>query len=346
MKKTRVVSIGKVRIGGPYPIAVQSMCNTQTSDVAATLKQLRSLEKAGCEIVRLSVPDMQSVRALKEIKKHSGVPIVADIQFDYRLAIAAAPHVDKLRINPGNIGAKGLKEVAEVAKSHGIPLRIGVNAGSIDKDLLARFGHSPKAVFESVRNAVQILESCDFTNTVISAKMSDVKSTVAVYEMIAQKYRYPLHLGITEAGTLLDGGIKSALGIGILLNKNIGDTIRVSLTEDPIKEVEVGYSILQFLGLRATKREIVSCPTCSRTRVDLIGITKEIEQRTKGLRKPIKIAVMGCAVNGPGEAKNADVGVACGNKRAVIFRNGKRIRTVMEGDLINELMSQIEKITR
>ncbi|MFH1510268.1 MAG: flavodoxin-dependent (E)-4-hydroxy-3-methylbut-2-enyl-diphosphate synthase [Candidatus Woesearchaeota archaeon] len=337
----KVVGIGSVKIGGSNPVAVQSMCNTKTSDVNATVRQILTLEKAGCEIVRLSVPDMLSARALKRIRKLVKIPLVADIHFDYRLAVASAPFVDKLRINPGNIGLAKIRFVVESARKYGMPIRIGVNSGSIEKDLLTRYGHSPRAMFESVKRNVNILESYGFTNIVISAKMSDVTSTISVCRMIAKKFRYPMHVGITEAGTLLDGSIKSSLGIGILLSEGIGDTIRVSVTENPVKEVEVGYSILQFLGLRRTRREIISCPTCSRTKVDLIAITKEIEKKTENIRSPIRIAVMGCVVNGPGEARNADIGIACGNKMGVIFRNGKIIRSVSEDKIVEELMKEI-----
>ena len=345
MRKTKVVSIGNICIGGSNPTAVQSMCNTQTSNVSATVSQIRALTKVGCEIVRLSVPDMKSVLALKHIRKSTRIPIVADIHFDYRLAVASAPFVDKLRINPGNIGKNNIGFVVQAAKKYNIPIRIGVNSGSIEKDLLLRYGQSSRALFESVRRNVRVIESFGFKDIVISAKASDVPSTIVVYKMIANEYHYPLHIGVTEAGTLLYGSIKSTLGIGVLLNAGIGNTIRVSLTENPIKEVEVGFAILQFLGLRSTRREIISCPTCSRTKVDLIGLVKEVEAKTANLKHPIKIAVMGCAVNGLGEAKNADIGIACGDRKGTIFRHGKIISSVPEKELVRELLKELRCIS-
>lgn len=344
-RKTREIKIGNKKIGNNSPILVQSMCNTDTTDAKATIAQIKRLEKAGCEIVRVSVPDMEAAVALKEIKKNISIPLVADIHFDYRLAIAAAPYVDKLRINPGNIGSiDKVKQVVDAANKYKIPIRIGVNSGSIEKEIQEKYGYTAEALFESVKKNVKILEDLDFHNIVISAKMSDVEDTIRVYRMISKEYDYPLHVGVTEAGTLLSGSIKSSLGIGILLNEGIGDTIRVSLTDDPEREVEVAYSILQFLDIRRTKREIISCPTCSRTKVDLISIAKEVEEKTKDIKVPLKIAVMGCVVNGPGEARNADIGVACGDKQGAIFRKGKVIKTVPEERIVEELLKEIKNI--
>ena len=334
----KVIQIGNKKIGGDNPVLIQSMCNTDTSDAEATIKQIKSLEKAGCEIIRVSVPDKESVKALKHIKENINIPLVADIHFNYKLAVASAPYVDKLRINPGNI--KNIKEVVKAAEH--IPIRIGVNSGSIEKDIFEKYGYSTKALFESVKRNVKKLEDLNFYNIVISAKMPNVQDTIEVYQLIAKEFNYPLHIGVTEAGTYQAGAIKSALGIGNLLQQGIGDTIRVSLTENPVKEIEVAKQILQFLNLRTFKREIISCPTCSRAQVDLIQITKQVEEKTKNI-KPVKIAIMGCAVNGPGEAKHADIGIAFGGKKGVLFKKGKIIKTLPEDKLVEELLKEIGK---
>lgn len=346
-RKTRRLKLGDIQIGGESPITVQSMANTKTKDIQKTVEQIRCLEKAGCEIIRVAVPDMESALAVSEIKKHIGIPLVADIQFDYKLAIESVKHgADGLRINPGNIGdARRIKQVVDIAKNRHVPIRIGVNSGSLEKDLLVKHGGpTPQALVESALRHVRILEDMDFYDTVISLKSSDVYFTVKAYELISQKVDYPLHLGITEAGTLFTGTVKSSVGLGILLYEGIGDTIRVSLTGDPTEEVRVGYEILKSLGLRQTGINLISCPTCARTEIDLINIATQVEEKLKHIKKPMKIAVMGCAVNGPGEAKEADIGLAGGKNKAVIFKKGQILKTVSERDAVSELLKEVEKM--
>jgi (E)-4-hydroxy-3-methylbut-2-enyl-diphosphate synthase len=343
-KKTRHVKVGNVTIGGNAPVSVQSMCNTDTSDAKSTINQIHELEDAGCEIVRVAVPDEKSAKSLREIKENITIPLVADIHFDYRLALLSAGHVDKLRINPGNIGdSDKVKAVVNAAKDHSLPIRIGVNLGSLEKPLLKKYGPTPKAMVESALNEVRLLESLDFYDIVISLKASDVLTTIQAYELISQKVNYPLHLGVTEAGTIFSGTVKSSIGIGSLLAKGIGDTIRVSLTADPVEEVKAGFEILKSLGLRQGIT-IISCPTCARASIDVISLAKKVEDSTFDLRKPLKIAVMGCYVNGPGEAKHADIGVAGYNKQGFLFRKGKIIGKVPETKIVDTLLEEINKL--
>ncbi len=339
---SREIAIGSKKIGGGKPVLVQSMCNTMTSDVKATVAQIHELEKAGCELIRVAVPDEKSAQALGEIKKRIDIPLIADIHFDYRLAILSAKHADKLRINPGNIGSEeNIKKIIAEAKKYDIPIRIGVNLGSLEKSIEKELGRTPEALVSSAMKYIKFFEKNDFHKLVISIKASDVKTTIVANRLLSKETDYPIHLGITEAGTCFDGTIKSAIGIGSLLGDGIGDTIRVSLTEDPVDEIPVAYSILKALGLR-NGRKIISCPTCGRTHGDLIRITKEIEELTKGLDKDITIAVMGCEVNGPGEASNADVGVALGKTHSLIFRKGKVVKKISQKSIITGLMDEVD----
>jgi (E)-4-hydroxy-3-methylbut-2-enyl-diphosphate synthase len=347
-KRTQKVWVGQVPIGGDAPISVQSMANTDTREVSATIRQIKRLERAGCEIIRVAVPDMKAARALPEIGKKIKIPLVADIHFDYRLALKAMDAgVDKLRINPGNIGAKWkVKEVAKAAKESKIPIRVGVNAGSLPRDLMKKHKKATStALVQAALRQVRILESLDFKDIVISLKAFDVPTTVDAYRLISKKTRYPLHLGITEAGLPQAGSIRSALGIGILLASGIGDTVRVSLTGDPVEEVRVGYEILKSLNLREHGPTIVSCPTCGRCEIDIISMTKKVERKFRNIRTPIKIAVMGCVVNGPGEARDADVGIAGGKGYGLLFRKGKIIGKVKEKDLVAALLEVVHDLS-
>lgn len=346
-RKTRKVKVGNVYVGGDAKITIQSMTNTDTRDVEATLAQIRELNIAGCDIIRCAVPDMKAAEALEWICKQSPIPVVADIHFDYKLALKAIENgVSALRINPGNIGSvEKTKVVVEAAKAKNIPIRIGVNAGSLEKSILARDGKpTAKGLVESALKHVKILEELDFRDIVISIKSSDVVMMIEAYRLIADKCDYPLHLGVTESGTPFRGTIKSSIGLGTLLAEGIGDTIRVSLTSDPIEEVKVAKEILKALKLKETGLEFVSCPTCGRTQINLIEIAKEVEKRIENINKNIKVAVMGCAVNGPGEAREADIGIAGGNGEGLIFKKGKIIKKVKEEDLIEELMKEIENL--
>ena len=344
--KSRVVKVGPYSLGGNNPVRIQSMCNTDTRDVAATVKQILALEKAGCEIVRVTVPDMVAAKAVGKIKKKIHIPLVVDIHFDYKLALeCVAQGADKIRINPGNIGSREKVEaVVKACKAKKIPIRIGVNSGSIEKDLVEKYGVTPKAAVESALRHVRILEKLDFHDILISIKFSDVPRMVEGYRMLAKKVNYPLHLGVTEAGTSYVGIIKSALGIGILLHEGIGATIRVSLTADPCEEIRPGFEILKALKLRKYGPEMISCPTCGRTEIDLIGLAGKVEKVLEGIDKPIKVAVMGCVVNGPGEAREADIGVAGGKKMGAIFAKGKVIKSVPENKILPELLKEIKKI--
>ena len=346
-RKTRQIQIGSVAVGGNKPIAVQSMTNTKTQDVNATLRQIRLLAEAGCDIIRCAVPDMDAAFALKEIAKGSPIPVIADIHFDYRLALQAIDSgVHGLRLNPGNIGGtEKVKAVVEAARGRNIPIRIGVNAGSLPKDLLEKYGHpTPEALVEAAWRHIRILEEMDYRNIKISLKCHDVPLTLAAYRLLASQCDYPLHVGITEAGTAKSGIIKSAVGIGALLAEGIGDTIRVSLTGDPLNEVKVGFEILKSLGLRTYGPTLISCPTCGRTSIDLEKLANTVEQRMAGIRDPISVAVMGCIVNGPGEAREADVGIAGGKGEGLVFRKGQVIKKVPEDCLVNELFKEIDKI--
>ena len=343
---TKEIQIGDRKIGGGNPVLIQSMCNTKTENVAATIEQIHRLEDAGCDIIRVAVPTMEAAAAIREIKKQIHIPLVADIHFDYRLAIAAIESgADKIRINPGNIGARErVKAVVDKAKEYGIPIRVGVNSGSLEKDLLAKYGGvTAEALVESALKEVAVVEELGYDNLVISIKSSDVLMCVAAHELIAKKTNYPLHVGITESGTLLSGNIKSSVGLGIILHEGIGDTIRVSLTGDPVEEVKSARLILKTLGLRKGGVEVVSCPTCGRTTIDVAGIASRVREGTRDIRIPMKVAVMGCIVNGPGEAKEADLGVAGGRDGGALFVKGQKPRAV-KGDLAEALIAEIRRI--
>lgn len=345
-KQKRIVDIGGVKIGGNYPVAIQSMCNTDTRDARATVEQIHRLEEAGCEIIRVAVPDMAAAEAVKEIKKQISIPLVADIHFDYRLALECMKNgVDKVRINPGNIGDKDrVAQVVDMAKAGGIPIRIGVNGGSLDKRLLEKHGGvTAAALVESAMEHIEILDNLNFRDIVVSIKVSDVPTTLAAYRKFNEVSDIPLHIGVTEAGTLRSGTIKSAVGIGALLAEGIGDTMRVSLTADPAEEIYAAYDIQRVLGMRSGVK-LVSCPTCGRTQINLIPIAEEVERRLAAIDKPIKVAVMGCAVNGPGEAREADIGIAGGDGVGLIFKKGEILRKVPEDNIIDELMAEIAKM--
>ncbi|MGL4571891.1 MAG: flavodoxin-dependent (E)-4-hydroxy-3-methylbut-2-enyl-diphosphate synthase [Clostridium sp.] len=346
-KITRKIKIGDITIGGDSEVIIQSMTNTDTRDVNKTLEQINKLVSEGCQMVRCAVPDMEACDALKEIVSKSPVPIVADIHFDYRLALKAIENgVSKLRINPGNIGStEKVKAIVEKAKANGIPIRIGVNSGSLEKDILARDGKpTAKGLVESALRHVKILEDLNFYDIVISIKSSDVNMMIEAYRLMSEKCDYPLHLGVTESGTLFKGTIKSSIGIGTLLAEGIGNTIRVSLTSDPIEEIKVAKEILKALGYRKEGIEFVSCPTCGRTEINLIKIAEEVEERLKLSNKNIKVAVMGCVVNGPGEAREADIGIAGGKGVGIIFKKGEIIKKVKESELVEELIKEIESL--
>lgn len=343
-RKTAVIRVGDVPVGGEAPVSVQSMCNTDTRDVDATVAQIARLREAGCEIVRVAVPDEAAGRALSEIKKAVDLPLIADIHFNYRLALTSIEAgVDGLRINPGNIGERArVAAVVEAAKAQKIPIRIGVNAGSLEPEMWEKYGGpTPEAMVESALRHIRILEELDFRQIKISLKAHDVARTVAAYRLIAQKIDYPLHIGITEAGTFLAGTVKSSVGLGLLLSEGIGDTLRVSLTDDPVQEVRVGIEILKSLGLREAGPTMISCPTCGRCEIDLIGLAQEVEERLAKMKRPIEVAVMGCVVNGPGEAREADFGIAGGKGVGLVFRKGKVVRKVKEEDLADALMEEI-----
>jgi (E)-4-hydroxy-3-methylbut-2-enyl-diphosphate synthase len=346
-RKTRPVFVGRVQVGGGAPISVQSMTKTDTRDPVSTVEQINQLAAGGCEIIRAAVPDREAAAALPDILKGISIPLVADIHFDHRLALEAIKAgVDGLRINPGNIGSRSkVEEVVRSAQGHGIPIRIGVNAGSLEKELLSEFGGvTPAAMAESAMRHIHILEELNFVNIKLSLKASHVPLMLEAYRLIAEKVDYPLHIGVTESGTLRSGTVKSAVGIGILLAEGIGDTIRVSLTGHPSHEVRVGFEILKTLGLRSRGVEIISCPTCGRTEIDLIKIAGEVEERLKGLDRPLKVAIMGCVVNGPGEAREADLGIAGGKGFGLIFRKGEILRKVPEDSLVDELLREIETL--
>lgn len=346
--KTRQIFVGNVKVGGMAPIAVQSMTNTFTSDIKATIAQIRRLEEAGCEIVRVAVPDMESVRAISSIKKRISIPLIADIHFDYRLAVASAQAgADGLRINPGNIGsAVKVKKVIDTAKAFNIPVRIGVNAGSLEKDLLKKYGGAtPDAMVESAIRNIDILRSLDFHKIKVSIKASDVFRTVESYRLLSKKTDIPLHVGVTEAGSLFPGIVKSALGIGMLLAEGIGDTIRVSLTRDPVEEVRAGYEILKALEIRKRGPEIISCPTCGRCNINLFDIVERVEKALLSNPAHFKLAVMGCVVNGPGEAKEADIGVAGGDGTGILFKKGKVIKKFPQEMLVEVLLDEAAKMT-
>ena len=342
--QTKEVRIGDVVIGGDHPIAIQSMTNTRTEDVEATVEQILRLEKAGCEIIRCTVPTMEAAKAIKEIKKQIHIPLVADIHFDYKMAIAAIENgADKIRINPGNIGSKErIQAVVDTAKERNIPIRVGVNSGSLEKELVEKYhGVTAEGLVESALDKVHIIEEMGYDNLVISIKSSDVLMCARAHELIAEKTQYPLHVGITEAGTLYSGNIKSAIGLGIILYQGIGDTIRVSLTGAPLEEVKSAKRILKTLGLRKGGVEVVSCPTCGRTKIDLIGLANQVETMVQDIPLDIKVAVMGCVVNGPGEAKEADLGIAGGDGVGLLIRHGEVVKKVPETDLLDTLRQEL-----
>lgn len=346
-RNSRQIKIGGVRVGGGAPVTVQSMTKTDTRDVSATVAQIKSLEKAGCDIVRLAVPDMDAALALGKIKKQTRIPIVSDIHFDYRLALEAVRQgVDGMRINPGNIGAKyRIKAVVEAVRERGIPIRIGVNSGSLEKDILRKHGSpTPEALAESAMRHVSILEDLEFRDIKISVKSTDVRKMIAAYRLLAEKTEYPLHLGVTEAGTYEMGTIKSSVGIGTLLAEGIGDTIRVSLTGDPVDEIDVGIKILRSLGLRRNGIELISCPGCGRLEIDLMKLVRDVEDRIAGLDlpRPVKIAILGCVVNGPGEASEADIGIAGGRGKGMLYKDGKLVRSFREREIVDELVKELE----
>lgn len=342
--KTKLIMVGNVPVGGDSPITVQSMCNTETSDVEATVAQINKLADAGCDIIRVAVPDMAASQAIKQIKRAIGIPLVADIHFDYRLALEAMKNgADKIRINPGNIGGiEKIQAVADEAKSRNIPIRIGVNAGSLEKDILAKYGGpTAEGMVESALRNAAMLEDAGFLDIVVSLKASDVMLTIQAYRLMSQKSDCPLHLGVTEAGTLRAGTIKSSVGIGCLLAEGIGDTIRVSLTADPIEEIITGKYILKSLGLKKEGVELISCPTCGRCGINLFAMADEVEKRLAGVKANLKVAVMGCAVNGPGEAKEADVGIAGGKGEVLLFKKGVIIGKIPEYEAVERLVKEI-----
>ncbi len=343
--KTRKVVIGNKVIGGGNPILIQSMTNTKTEDVAATAAQINALTEAGCDIIRCAVPTMEAAQAIKEIKPYISIPLVADIHFDYKLAIAAMENgADKIRINPGNIGsAERVKAVVDVAKERNIPIRVGVNSGSLEKNLVEKYGGvTAEGIVESALDKVHLIEDMGYDNLVISIKSSDVLMCVKAHELISQKTDHPLHVGITEAGTLISGNIKSAIGLGLILSQGIGDTIRVSLTGDPLEEIKSAKLILRTLGLRKGGIEVVSCPTCGRTKIDLIGLANKVETMAAGYPLDIKVAVMGCIVNGPGEAKEADIGIAGGIGEGLIIKHGEVYKKVPEDELLEALKYELD----
>ena len=344
---SRQMKIGGVTIGGGAEVAIQSMCNTRTEDVAATVAQILRLERSGCEIIRVAVPTMEAAHAVGQIKKAIHIPLVADIHFDYQLALrCAAEGVDKIRINPGNIGAQErVRAVAEACRDHHIPIRIGVNGGSLEKPLLAKYGGvTAQALVDSAMGHVRLLNDCGFDDICLSVKCSHVPTNMAAYTLLSRETDYPLHLGVTEAGTPEMGVLKSAIGIGGLLCQGIGDTIRVSLTADPVEEVAAAKRILQAAGIRKSGPDLISCPTCGRTKYDMIPIAREVERRLQGCTKPITVAVMGCAVNGPGEARSADVGIAGGDGEGLLFRKGEILYKVPQDKLVDALMAEIERL--
>ena len=346
-KNTHQIRIGRVSVGGGAKVSVQSMTNTPTDDVQATVSQIERLEAAGCEIIRVAVPDEAAALAIRKIKAAISIPLIADIHFNYRLAIASVEAgADGLRINPGNIGSsRKIKAVADCARDAGVPIRVGVNSGSLEKDILEKYkGATPEAMVESALRNVDILKSFDFDGIKVSIKASDVPRTVAAYRLFSSKSDIPVHLGVTEAGGLFPGVVKSALGIGMLLAEGIGDTIRVSLTRDPVEEVRVGYEILKALGIRHRGPDIISCPTCGRCNIDLFDIAGIVEERVATMTAPIKIAVMGCVVNGPGEAREADIGIAGGDGKGILFKKGEVVKTLPQAELTRVLLEELDKL--
>lgn len=349
-RDTRRIMVGSVPIGGGAPISVQSMTNTDTADVERTVRQIKQLEEAGCEIIRVAVPDLEAARAIRAIRAAIDIPLIADIHFDWRLAVAAMEHgAQGIRINPGNLGGpEKLARTVAAAKQHGVPIRVGVNSGSIEKDLLHRYGYptpdQPTALIESALRNVRLLEQQGFADIKISIKSSDVLTTINGYRQLARQVDYPLHLGVTEAGGLIAGTVKSSVALGVLLHEGIGDTLRISLTRDPLEEVQVAYSLLRSLKIRERGPELISCPTCGRTRIDLFALADEVEKAIQTMRTPLKVAVMGCVVNGPGEAREADIGVAGGIGVGIIFKKGELVKKVPEAELLTVFLEELRKM--
>lgn len=343
-RKTRQIQVGKMKIGGDAPVSVQSMCSTDTRDVAATIEQIRRLEEAGCELIRVAVPDEDAAAALPKIKTAMTVPLIADIHFDHRLALSAAKIVDCVRLNPGNIGAWWkVEEVIKAVNDNGIPIRVGVNGGSLERDLLEKYGWpSPEALAESALNAVHALEDVGFTNMKVSLKASDVHHAIDAYYLFAMQSNYPLHIGITEAGTAMTGAVKSAMGLGYLLAQGIGDTLRVSLAADPVEEVKVGYEILKSLELRHRGINVIACPTCGRVEIDVVRMANELEKKLGHIKTPLNVSVLGCVVNGIGEGKEADIGIAGGEGKGILFKKGKLVRKVPMDQLMDTLIHEVE----
>ena len=346
MGSKQKITVGGVQIGGGAPLVIQSMCNTRTQDVTATVKQILELEQAGCEVVRLAIPDMEAAQAVSAIKKQVHVPLVADIHFDYRLALEALRGgIDKIRINPGNIGDKSkVKAVADACRAAGVPIRVGVNSGSVDADLRLKYGVTPETLCQAALRNLEQLEDCGFYDSCVSLKMSNVFGTIRAYRLMAEKCDYPLHLGVTEAGNEHFGTLRSAAAFGALLCDGIGDTLRVSLTADPVREVRAAKDILKALDLHTAGARIISCPTCGRTQIDLIGLAERVEQALSGLKSRLTVAVMGCVVNGPGEAREADIGIAGGKGEAVLFIHGQPIKKLTGDNILDQFMDEIYKI--
>ncbi len=349
-RKTRSISIGDVEVGNGAPISVQSMTNTNTADVEATVGQIHGLQEAGCELIRVAVPDIDAAKAIEDIRSQIDIPLIADIHFDSRLAVTAMEHgAQAIRINPGNLGgAKKLSRVVDAAKAHGVPIRVGVNSGSIEKDLLHQYGYPTAAkpdalIFSALRN-VQLLEERQFFDIKISIKSSDTLTTIASYRQLAEATDYPLHIGVTEAGGLIAGTVKSSVALGILLFEGIGDTFRVSLTRDPVEEIKVGWELLRSLHIRERGPEMISCPTCGRTRIDLFTLAEKVEQHLQKMETKVKVAVMGCVVNGPGEAREADIGIAGGNGVGIIFKKGEIFKKVVEDELLDVFLEELDKM--
>ena len=344
-RKSRKVKVGNLFIGGDAQIPIQSMTTTDTTNVKSTIEQIHGLEEVGCEIIRVSAPTMDAAKALKEIKENISIPLVVDIHFDYRIALEAVKYVDKVRINPGNIGNPDkVQQVVKACSDYNVPIRIGVNLGSLERDLYEKYGYAPEAMVESAMRHVKILEDLDFYNTIVSLKASDVPRMVKAYRLFAEKTDYPIHLGVTEAGSKIPGAVKSAMGMGMLLSEGIGDTIRVSLSEDPREEVKVAKQILRSLGLRNDGVQITSCPTCARTHVDVIKLVEEIESATEKIKKPIHVAVMGCAVNGPGESRKADLGIVGAPGNHLLYKDGKIVKRINDSEIKEVLMKEINEI--
>jgi (E)-4-hydroxy-3-methylbut-2-enyl-diphosphate synthase len=342
-KKTKALQVGNVRVGGGEPICVQSMTSTDTRDIKATVNQIKSLESAGCEIVRVAVPDREAAHALKKIKKDIDIPLIADIHFDYRLAIEAVKSgADGIRINPGNMKKERIKEIVQAARDRQVAIRIGVNSGSLEKGLLKKHGGTtPSALVESAMNSIRYLEDLDFTNLKISLKSSHVPTMIAAYRSLSKMTHYPLHLGVTEAGSIVHAAVKSSIGIGILLSEGIGDTLRVSVTGDPVAEMPIAYGILRALDIRRVGPDVISCPTCGRCEIDLEGLVRKVEKKLTGMKADLKIALMGCVVNGPGEAAEADIGIAGGRGMGVLFKKGKIVQKIKESEFVDVLLKEI-----